>query len=167
MSKQKLIKYPYMPNNEVIKYVSKLNIYLTEAKEFAKEFSLDQAMPTGSIIVLNEKVIGRGANGSRFHQDFGCERVRRQIPTGQGYELCEGCNPSNHSEVQAIKNAIQKTEIKVLRNAELYLWGHWWICKDCWMHIQSVGIKSIYLEENSEILYNKVNPNNIIGMQFE
>lgn len=136
------------------------------AKKFAKDNSLDENMPTGSAIVYKDKVIGLGANGSDYHQKYGCERVKNNIPTGQGYELCEGCHPKNHSEPKAIKNAQENHPEADLTHADLYLWGHWWACEPCWNAITEAGIKDVYLTANSHKSFNKTHPENIVGKQF-
>ena len=103
----KNIKYPYIPEGKSILYVPESNKYIQVAKAFAKENSLDKVMPNSSVIVKDGEIIGIGANGSNYHDVHGCERIRQNIPTGQGYELCEGCHPKNHGEPKAIKNAIE------------------------------------------------------------
>ncbi|HEV7702625.1 MAG TPA: deaminase [Candidatus Paceibacterota bacterium] len=161
----KNIKYPYLPEGRTILYVPISNPYMAEAKEYARLNSLDKSMPNASIIVKDNKIIGRGTNGSTYHDTHICERVKKNIPTGQGYELCEGCHPKNHGEPKAVKNA------KDLGNdtdgADLYMWGHWWCCESCWSAMISAGIKNYYLLENSENLFNRESPDNIIGHQFE
>lgn len=161
------IKYPYLPHGRTIKYVEALNPYMVEARRIAKEYSLDKNMPNASIIVdpENGKVVGVGANGSNYHEIHGCERIRLHIPTGQGYELCEGCSPQNHGEPKAILDA-EKNGYNV-SGMDLYLWGHWWCCEPCWRKMIEVGIRDVYLLEKSEILFNKENPDNIIGYQFD
>jgi deoxycytidylate deaminase len=161
----KTIKYPYIPEGRTTLYVPMLNEFITEAKEFGRIHSLDKTMPTSSVIVKDGKIIGRGANGSTYHQTHECERVKQKIPTGQGYELCEGCHPKNHSEPQAIKNA--RDLGNDTKGADLYLWGHWWCCEPCWNAMIEAGIKNVYLLEDSEILFNKENPDNVVGKQFE
>ena len=52
------------------------------------------------------------------------------------------------------------------KGADLYLWGHWWCCESCWNVMISAGIRNVYLLENSEILFNKANADNIVGHQF-
>src|SRR3954454_9935967 len=86
------VTYPYLPPGQTLLYVSLENEFMQAAKAFGENNSLDKAVPTGSVIVAADKIIGRGANGSTYHQTQVCERVRRNIPTGQGYELCEGCH---------------------------------------------------------------------------
>ena len=134
------------------------------AKAYAREHSLDRVMPTASVIVKNDKVIAMGANGSDYHKTHECERVKQNIPTGQGYELCEGCHPKNHGEPKAIA-AAAKAGVN-LAGADVYLWGHWWCCEPCWNSMISVGISKVYLLENSEVLFNKQHPDNIVGRQF-
>jgi deoxycytidylate deaminase len=158
------INYPYLHPMGSIKYVAEDNKYMQAAKKFAKKNSLDRAVPTGTVLVLGGRIIGRGANGSDYHDKYGCERVRLNIPTGQGYELCEGCHPKNHSEVRAIENA--KAEGKKTEGAEAYLWGHWWCCEDCWNAMIKSGVTKVNLMASSELLFNKLSPQNVIGRQF-
>jgi deoxycytidylate deaminase len=158
------IAYPYIPEGRTIEYVPADNPYMQEAKVYAREHSLDKSMPNASLVVKDGLVIGRAANGSNYHDLNDCERVRLNIPTGQGYELCEGCSPKNHSESKAIANA--QSQGADTRDADLYLWGHWWCCEPCWNSMSAAGIARVILLEGSEILFNKNSPNNIIGKQF-
>lgn len=148
-----------------IGYVPADNQFIIAAKEFSKKNSLDKAMPTGSVVVKDGQIIGRGANGSNYHETHVCERVRLNIPTGQGYELCEGCHPKNHSEPRAIANA--KAEGHDTHGAEIYLWGHWWCCEACWNAMIDAGITKVNLMQDSDILFNKEAEGNIVGRQFE
>ncbi len=159
------IEYPYMPEGRNILYVPESNLYIQAAKKYAKENSLDSNIPTGSVVVMDDAVIGVAANGSEYHRTHECERVKQKIPTGQGYELCEGCHPKNHSESRAVENAKQTGH--ETRGANLYLWGHYWCCEPCWNAMISAGIKNVYLMEGSEVLFNKANLNNIVGNQFD
>ncbi|HEY4516564.1 MAG TPA: deaminase [Candidatus Paceibacterota bacterium] len=160
----KKIDYPYLPEGREIKYVPADDPFITEARGYALQNALDDTQKTGSVIVINGKIIGRGANGSEYHTKHGCERVRRGIPTGQQYELCEGCHPKNHSEPRAIADA--KKNGHDPKGADLYLWGHWWACEPCWRAMIEAGIKNVYLLEGSEKLFNKNSSDNIIGKQF-
>jgi deoxycytidylate deaminase len=131
------------------------------AREFALANSLDESVKTGSVVVKGNMIVGQGANGSDYHKNNGCERVKRNMPTGTGYELCEGCHPMNHSEPRAIANAQERGFD--LNGAELFLWGHWWTCEPCWSAIENAGITHVYLLEGSEKLFNKSHPDNILG----
>lgn len=163
----KKLKYeiPYIREGRTILYVPETNVFMIQAKEYARLNSLDKEMPNASLIVKDGVIIGRGFNGSIYHENHECERVKKNIPTGEGYELCEGCHPKNHGEGRAIDDAQRNN--KEITGADLYMWGHWWCCKDCWNAMEKAGIKNVYLLENSEVLFNKKDPNNIIGHQFD
>ena len=165
MEENKKIKYPYTPEGRETFYVGADNPFMREAREYAKTHSLDSFMPNASVVVKNGRVIGRAANGSDYHRTHECERVKRKIPTGQGYELCEGCHPRNHSEPRAIADAKKNGEDTA--GADLYLWGHWWCCEPCWNAMIEAEIKNLYLLEGSERLFNGDDPQNIVGRQFE
>lgn len=161
------IIYPYLPEGRSFKYVNLENQYMHLAKIYARAFSIDTTMPDACVIVKDNKIIGLGANGSDYHKDNECERVKRNIPSGEGYELCEGCHPKNHNEPRAIADAIAKGNEKDLQGADLYQWGHWWSCQWCWDKMIKAGIKDVYLLTDSEVLFNKNNKANIVGHQID
>lgn len=158
------VSYPYVHPKGSISYIGIGNKYMSQAKEIAREHSLDETMPTGAVIVKDEKIIAYGANGSDYHKTHGCERVKLGIPTGQGYDLCEGCHHKNHAEVSAIRQALEQN--KDVSGASLYLWGHWWACEPCWSSMIDNGINKMFLLEDSEVLFNKQAKGNIVGRQF-
>lgn len=161
-----IIKYPYIPKNKKILYVGIDNKFMRLARDFAKKHSLDDYMPGAAVIVKDGVVVGEGANGSKYHDKHPCRRKDLGLKTGEGYELCEGCHPNNHSEVASINNAKDRGNKKGLTEANLYLWGHWWCCKPCWEAMIEVDIRNVYLLKDSEKLFNKDHPDNIIGKQF-
>lgn len=163
--KNKIIKYPYLPEEKKILYVSESNEYMLLAREYAEKYRSNLEQSGAAIVVKNKKVVGIGALGNNSTHIKGCERIKHNMPTGEGYDLCEGCSPKFHSEASAVRDAEEKGEN--ILDTDLYLWGHWWCCKDCWEAMIKAGIKNVYLLENSEILFNKKDPNNIIGRQFE
>ena len=134
-------------------YVEEENQFMQVAKELAKTRSLDPDWPTGGVLVSTRgrsssgrkdgQVIGGGWNGSEYHLQFGCERKRLGIKTGERYDLCEGCDPKNHSEPRAIADA--KNKGHDCNNADLYMWGHWWCCEPCWQALIDAGVKKVYL----------------------
>ena len=161
-------KYPLPynpPQGCSISYVSSDDVYILEARAYAYENSLDKVMPNASVLVLDGSIIGRGANGSDYHDLHGCDRVKQNIPTGEGYDLCEGCHPKNHGEPKAIADA--KNNGHDVSGGEIYLWGHWWCCEDCWNVMISNGVHKVYLLDGSEILFNKNDPDNVVGRQFD
>ncbi|MBT3418882.1 MAG: hypothetical protein HN726_00755 [Candidatus Magasanikbacteria bacterium] len=147
------IPYPYMPEGRTILYVSMDNSFMQDAKKTAQEYSLDKNYPNASVIVKDGMIIARGANGSTYHDEHGCERRRQNIPTGQGYELCEGCHPKNHGEPSALRDAKEKGVDPT--GADLYLWGHWWCCEPCWNMMIDAGINNVYLLENAHEIFVK------------
>lgn len=170
----KNIKYPYLPKGKLIKYVDESNQYMARAKEMART-SNDQSFPTGAVIVCDGQILVEVFNKTylsnlflkNFHKKY-CLRRILGIPSGQKYWACPGCaSPKNHSEYRAIMALEKKFPQKINSNLDLYLWGHWWCCKNCWDVMISAGIKNIYLLQGSEILLDINNPNNIMGHQFD
>src|SRR3989344_8661281 len=98
MSTKKHIAYPFSPPPGFkFEFVTISNPHMLTALRTARLNSLDKTMPTGSVVVDPAgRILGRGGNGSSYHETHLCKRVRLNIPTGQGYELCEGCHPKNH-----------------------------------------------------------------------
>jgi deoxycytidylate deaminase len=164
-SNEKNIVYPYLPKGRTILYVPENNKYMVLAKEYAKKYRSNLAQPSAVVIVKNDEIIGIGSIGNNPAHIKGCVRVILNMPTGQGYELCEGCDPKFHSEPSAINDA--KSKGNDTTDADLYMWGHWWCCEPCWNSMISAGIKNVYHLENSEVLFNKSNPDNIVGKQFK
>lgn len=155
------ILYPYLPRGKWFYYVDLKNNNMRFARWCALEYSLDTLMPCASVIVKDRQTLGIGANGSAYHAEHGCQRVKLGMKTGEGYELCEGCHPKSHSESKALDHALRRG--CDLHNADLYLWGHWWCCQACWKRMISAGINKVFLLERSYILFNREHPENIIG----
>lgn len=158
------ITYPYLPPGRTIEYVHKSDRFMAYARLVALCDSMDHNMPGAAVIARGDDILGAGANGSDFHEKNECARVRLKCKTGEGYELCEGCHPNNHSEVRAIQNTAENAFDP--KGADLYLWGHWWCCMWCWNAMMEAGINRVFLLQDSEILFNREHPNNAIGRQF-
>jgi deoxycytidylate deaminase len=136
------------------------------AMRYARIFSEDAVMPNASVICSKaRKPIASGANGSEYHRKFGCIRQAANSATGQDYDLCEGCQPQNHSERRALAHA-QKRD-RITDGCDLYLWGHFGCCPPCWDSMIGAGIDQVYLLEDAEFLFNKEHPDNVIGRQFQ
>ncbi len=159
------IAYPFIPKGRKIYYVPDSNSFIRVAAAYAYAYSLDDYMPNASIIVKQNKILGLAANGSDYHKSHPCRRKLLGIPTGQGYELCEGCHPKHHSEGKAIADAQKKHN--PVKGADLYLWGHWWCCEPCWENINKAGISNVYLLKGSAVLFNREVEGNIVGNQFQ
>lgn len=132
-------------------YVDEDNKFMRQAKGVAQERSLDPDWPTGVVVVKKGKIMGRGANGSEYHRQYGCRRKELGIKTGERYDLCQGCDPRHHAEVRAIQAAGATA-----RGSGLYLWGHWWCCEPCWQVMIDAGIKKVYLVKGADVRFNQV-----------
>lgn len=159
------IKYPYLPPGREIRYVTLDNDYMRLAYETARRESREKKMPNCAVIVQQDGlVIGTGLLGSVYHEQNGCERVRLGCKHGEGYDLCEGCDPRWHGEAQALRDA--ESHGIDPNGADLYLWGHWFCCRHCWKAMEDAGIRHVYLLQGSEILFNREALGNIVGAQF-
>ena len=140
---KKSLKYQ---NPALYHFVSEENFFMQAAKMSAKKSS-DKRIQTGVVIVKNNKILSAGANYSVFHKYFFCIRTFLKtfinIIRGRGYFLCPGCQSHNHAEQTAIRNA-KKKHISCA-TADLYLWGHWWACRDCWQQIKKAKISRVFL----------------------
>jgi deoxycytidylate deaminase len=169
---QKEIKYPYLPEGKNILHVGMDNVFMVAAKEAAR-LSNDQQQPTGAVIVCDNKIVSSFSNKNpltssfliKLHKKY-CIRHMLKIPSGQKYWVCPGCAKNeSHAESRAVKDFI-KNKISCIK-PDLYLWGHWWCCDVCWNNMLKLPINNVYLLEDSEILFNAKNSNNILGKQFE
>lgn len=68
-----------------------------------------------AIVVQEGKVVSCATNE---HKD--CKRIG--YPTGEGYDLCKGCQYENHAEFKAVKG---------LKGGTVYLIGHTYACEPC------------------------------------
>ena len=152
-AEKKTIEYPYMPDGAHFEFVPETNKFMAAAKAYAAKHSLDKHYPNASVLVLNGEIIGMGANGSNYHDENGCRRKELRCKTGEGYELCEGCHPKNHSEPTAIRATTEAG--KAMAGADLYLHGHWWCCEPCWNEMKKAGIKQVYLLEDAHEKFTK------------
>lgn len=156
------VKYPYLPKERIIRYVSLDNVFMSEAMHIRNSESTDKLHPTGAVVVKNGKILGGAANQSGFknkklieaHANGWCVRKKLKIKSGTKYWLCPGCATNKeHGESRAIDDAISKVGADIVKGADLYLYGHWWCCKECWDRIIEAGINDVYLLEKSEELF--------------
>ncbi|MBL7058628.1 hypothetical protein ISS03_04790 [Patescibacteria group bacterium] len=144
------IPYPYIPEGKNIKYVQSDNFFINEAKKIAQEGGCKK-QSTGAVIVKNGVILAKGCNAGK-KVDI-CPRVTANYKTGEGYHLCrEVCQQEGHAEVSAIINA-RKNEQNI-KGANLYLYGHWWCCQNCWNHMIEAEINDVYLLNNSHLIFN-------------
>lgn len=160
----KTIEYPYLPEGKIIKYVSADNPFMAEAIHIRNAESTDKQHPTGAVVVKEGVIIGKSANQAGFkhpkfiamHAKGWCIRRKLKVKSGTKYWLCPGCSTYvDHAESGAVHNAMTKTSVKEVRGADLYLYGHWWCCKQCWDAMIKAGIANVYLLENSNKIFKK------------
>jgi len=114
----------------------------------------------GAIIVGEDKKIkATGYNGTPSKvtscYDLGfCYRIANNIPSGTRYETCR----SIHAEQNAI---IQAGQDRCL-NADMYIWGHDFICVLCKRFIVQSGIKTVYLKKDDSTPLMKIDVTDII-----
>lgn len=147
-------KLPYLPEGKEIKYVPIDNQYIFAAAEACRELTGCYYWPTGAVVVNAGEIIGIGANSGELQQD--CPRLEHNCATGEGYHFCkEVCQQHDHAEVSAIKYALKKGFDP--NGADLYLFGHWWCCQNCWNFMIQHGIKDVYLLQGADGIFTKEN----------
>lgn len=109
------------------------NYLFIKAKDLADV--ANNPKPVGCIIVKDNKIIGSGSNS---HEGYECKRAG--YPTGVGYELCEGCQYGNHAEIEALEGIDAK-------GADLYLYGHYYLCESCSQAAMDAGIRNVYIKD--------------------
>lgn len=150
----------YYQNSELYTYIDSSNKFMLLAKLAALEESLTPVFPIGIVIVKNNKIIAKGANGNGYHEKHlnskfhkkGCKRRYKsqkleeagkpKLLSGEGFELCPGCNYDCHAEIRTINKIRDKS---ILKNSSVYMYGHWWSCSECWQKMKNVGIKKVYV----------------------
>ncbi len=148
MNKQ--VNFPFLPEGRKILYVSLNNEFMVKAKEICKKSGCIK-QPTGAVIVKDNKVMGTGTNAGKLVEV--CPRW--DSPTGEGYDKCKNiCQQTGHAEANAVKEMMANYSESEYQGADLYLYGHWWCCKNCWEEIEKGKIANIYLLEDSWILFN-------------
>jgi deoxycytidylate deaminase len=148
----RLLNYPYIPPNKEILFVRSDNIWMLAARKMADEYSGCCWWPTGAVLIKDDKIIGSGANAGKLQTL--CPRVEHNCSTGTGYEYCTSrCEQTAHSEVNCIKDALRNNQQTT--NADLYLFGHWWCCEQCWNAMIQHGIKNVFLLENADTIFTR------------
>lgn len=125
--------------------------YHSLAKEVANNETLDPQHPVGAVFEKDNQIIGKGANGSNYHSGHGCYRKDHGIPTGEQYELCEGCHPKHHAEAKAINDVIgcfgEEKGRELLLGSTVHLYGHWYCCRPCVELMEAYGVTNAVIEK--------------------
>lgn len=86
-------------------------------------------------IMCQDNVIAVGYND--IQNDEVTECPRKDMPTGEGYELCrDTCKQQGHAEIQAVNNLSEGH----YENCYLVLEGHTYVCDPCKQALYRKGI---------------------------
>lgn len=158
----------YFQNPDFYQYLSDENQFVLAAKKAAIEHSLTSIFPIGIIAEKDEKIIVEAGNGNGYHENNqdtpghrkGCirrflndEREKNglnKFKGGEGFELCPGCHTDSHAEANLIKRAKEIGVYENLKDANIYMYGHFWCCKSCWEKMLAAGVKNIYLPKSAD-----------------
>jgi deoxycytidylate deaminase len=163
----------YFQNKELYKFAENDDKFMLAAKQAAKDYSLTSLFPIGIVAEKNGEIIARAANGNGYHENNidspghrkGC--IRRHVndereksgldkfKSGEGFELCPGCHTDSHAEANLIKETRKINNYDKLKGANLYMYGHFWCCRDCWQKMKEAGIKDVYLPKLSDSFKDK------------
>lgn len=132
--------------------------FMEIAKTCASRSSCIRAQVGAAIVGTDKKIKATGYNGtpskvpSCLELGF-CYRIKNNIQSGTRYETCR----SIHAEQNAIIQAGQDRSA----GADMYIFGHNFICVLCKRFILQAGIENVYLQkdENSPVVH--VNANQI------
>ncbi len=140
---KKITKKGEMPNGDDIYIITEKSIQ--KIKEKLKEGDRKPCIKQSVVAVIMKDGIVI-SNGSNHIDSNVSECPRMGMETGKGYELCKSvCNQFNHAEVDAcIKGGSR------CKGADLYLFGHIYICEDCARVCREYGIINVHIVSTNE-----------------
>merc|ERR1712232_908969 len=112
-------------------------------KEWEEIKGKDPSSRALAVSVVVNGTVFTGTNMEWHMVNGGCERVRQGCKSGQDYELCEGCWPSNHAEATLIRKVTEAGLKDQLSGATFHMYGHWWCCKNCCDAMESAHVAGI------------------------
>lgn len=89
-----------------------------------------------AILVKDGKPISIGSN---YHENC----PREGMATGEGYELCLQCSPTQHAERRCIRTASMAHLESNFFGAKMYIYGHSYACASCLEWCSDRGIEII------------------------
>lgn len=144
-----MITYPYMPEGKKFGYVPFDHSLMIAAAAARKECAGDSLYPVGVVLVRDGEVLARAGNG--FNRGSVskhiCPRVVEECPSGKGYELCSLHDPAGHAEAMLIQIAREQGIDPA--GCDVYMFGHWWCCEDCWNIMIAAGIRDEYVVDDA------------------
>lgn len=163
----------YFQTESFYQFTDDDNEFIQAAKQAAIKYSLTSVFPIGIVAEKNGVIIAEAGNGNGYHEANletpghrkGCvrrflndEREKQGLPKfkgGEGFEFCPGCHTDSHAEANLIKKATEEKKYENLKDANIYMYGHFWCCKSCWQKMLAAGIKNVYLPESADKFKNK------------
>lgn len=113
--------------------------------------------PVAVIVGQDGRYISHGSCADGRHAIHGfCNRLE---VAGSSYENCMFCHEVQHAERLAIEAAGDKPLI----GASIYIYGHYKVCEHCLKLLHFHGITQIYILENAHVLFDRHNPNTVLG----
>ncbi|MBI4122307.1 MAG: hypothetical protein HY461_03165 [Parcubacteria group bacterium] len=146
-----MIQYPFLPPGGAYNNTVSANHPFMLAAKRHMEQSGCRKHATSAVIVKDGAIIAQGSNAGTLVPI--CPRVYKGYGTGEGYRYCkEYCGQHGHAEIMAVRDG-QAKGID-MNSADIYLYGHWWACKNCWEAMQAAGINTVYVTDQSHEVFN-------------
>ena len=125
--------------------------FLEIARTVSKRSNCLRAHVGAVIVGKDKKIKATGYNGTPSKvvscMELGvCYHIQNNIESGTRYETCRSIHAEQNAIIQAGQDRCQ--------NANMYIWGHNFICILCKRFIVQAGIEKIYLkkDENSPLV---------------
>jgi deoxycytidylate deaminase len=166
------IKYPFVPTNIELGEATIEHPDMRMAFEHAMKHQRAQAASgmraVTSVLVARsgERILGVAGELTNhvdghedelvddltWHAKYGrCDRV--QLDGNVDYDKCPGCRHDRHSERSVVRKALR--DGVDLTDAEIYLYGQWWICESCANAAHAAGVRKIYLLPKAYELFDR------------
>lgn len=147
--------YPYLPDGRFFKFADLENPFMQAAALAREECAGDRLFPVGAVLVVDGQVAARAGNGYNRGAGFVhvCPRVVLECPSGTGYELCDLHGAPGHAEPMLI--AAARRHGVDPKGADVYLYGHWWCCEQCWKVMLDAGVRDVYLLQDAHIAFDR------------
>lgn len=148
------IKYPYLPPGRAFKFVPEDHPHMRAAARAQKERAGDPLFPVGIVLVRDGQVVAQAGNGfNQGPQTHLCPRLLAGCKTGEGYDLCHLHDPEGHSEPMLMK-AARDAGIPTA-GADVYMFGHWWMCEPCWKTLIDGDVRDAYLVDDAHLRFRR------------
>ena len=96
--------------------------------------------------VILDPVAGNVWKGSNFCYNAQKECPRKDMPTGEGYELCKSvCDQAGHAEWVTASRVIYH-----LVGGIAFLMGHTYACESCKQILRDVGVTTLFIGKQNE-----------------